>query len=77
MTEEKKRNYVDVDHTVCKGCGVCVDSCPKKCLLIGTEINSIGYRYVKFDSDKCTACGMCFYTCPEPGTLTVIKEENK
>lgn len=77
MTEEKKGNFVVIDHNVCKGCGVCIDACPKQCLMIGSEINGIGYRYVKFDSVKCTACGMCFYTCPEPGTITVIKEENK
>ena len=71
------KNHVKVDADLCKSCRVCVETCPKHCLLIGSDINALGYQAVKFDSVECTACGMCFYVCPEPGVLTVIKGEEK
>ncbi|MCK5295822.1 MAG: 4Fe-4S dicluster domain-containing protein [Alphaproteobacteria bacterium] len=71
------KNHVKIENSECKGCGVCVDACPKGCLTIGKEINEQGYAYVKFDSENCTACGMCFYVCPEPGAITVYKAEKK
>jgi Pyruvate/2-oxoacid:ferredoxin oxidoreductase delta subunit len=73
MTE----NYVEVENSICKGCGVCPPACPKKCLLHGTAINVWGYQYVEFKQTGCTACGMCFYVCPEPGALTVYKGEKR
>lgn len=66
-------NYVDVNTDLCKACRVCVETCPKHCLELGSEINALGYQAVRFESTECIACGFCFYVCPEPGVLTVIK----
>ena len=62
-----------INADLCKGCRVCVESCPKHCLSIGSAINILGYQYAVSSSEGCTACGICFYVCPEPGAVTVHK----
>jgi len=71
------KNYVKIDPKTCKGCRVCVESCPKHCIVIGSDINKMGYQYAKFDSSECIGCGICFYVCPEPGAIIVFKDEEK
>lgn len=66
-------NFVTIISSQCKGCRLCVEACPKDCLVIGSDINENGYQYAKFEQKGCTACGFCFYTCPEPGAITVHK----
>jgi ferredoxin len=63
-----------IDAAQCKGCNLCVDSCPKACIRRSTEINRLGYCYAVFASSDCTACGFCFYVCPEPDAITVYKD---
>jgi len=65
-------NYITIEPEECKGCRLCVEFCPKKCIAIGSSINKIGYQYAEFKSEKCTACGICYYVCPELGTITVF-----
>ena len=67
------KNHIDINPERCKGCGVCVASCPKDCIEIGGEINHMGYKYAQFKHTDCVACGMCFYCCPEFGTITVYR----
>jgi pyruvate/2-oxoacid:ferredoxin oxidoreductase alpha subunit/ferredoxin len=51
----------------CKGCGRCIDACPKLCISCGTEINpGTGLVPVLLDLDACNGCGLCFTACPEP-----------
>ncbi|MBU4037944.1 MAG: 4Fe-4S binding protein, partial [Proteobacteria bacterium] len=35
------KHYIDLDK--CKGCGLCVDVCPKNVLEISTDVNEKGY----------------------------------
>ncbi len=71
------KNHVVIDSTVCKGCRVCVETCPKDCIVIGSDINKLGYQYAKFEKPGCIACGFCYYVCPEPSGVTVYKGEDK
>jgi 2-oxoisovalerate ferredoxin oxidoreductase delta subunit len=73
----KKKNFVKITPNECKGCKVCIATCPKGCLYIGSDINKIGYQYAKFEDKGCTACGLCFYICPELGAITVYKDEEE
>lgn len=36
------RGKVTIDVEECKGCGLCVESCPPKCLELAVELNSYG-----------------------------------
>ena len=57
----------------CKGCGLCVDVCPKKIIALDTSaLNAKGYHpAVITDQEKCIACAMCATMCPD----CVIKVE--
>ena len=51
---------------LCKGCGLCVDTCPKKCLAIASDrINKKGYSPAYMaEPEKCVACALCATMCP-------------
>jgi 2-oxoglutarate ferredoxin oxidoreductase subunit delta len=57
----------------CKGCGLCVESCPPKCLELVSELSSFGVHPARYLGTGCTGCGICFYCCPEPGAITVYR----
>ena len=46
------------DHTMCTGCGTCVDECPVQAL---TLVDA----YPEVDPEKCIACFCCQEKCPE------------
>ena len=50
-----------------KGCGLCVNACPKHLLsLSNTRLNQKGYSPVEqSDPEKCTACAFCATMCPD------------
>jgi ferredoxin len=66
-----------IDAAQCKGCNVCIESCPTACIVKSSEINQLGYSYALFASSRCTACGLCFYVCPEPGAITVYEDRKE
>ncbi|MEG0912796.1 MAG: 4Fe-4S binding protein [Oscillospiraceae bacterium] len=49
----------------CKGCGYCVNFCPKQALSVSEEINEKGYNPVQLDREKCIVCGICYNVCPD------------
>jgi len=67
------RGKVIIEQNECKGCGVCVDACPPKCLVLMPELNSYGVHAARYTGENCTACAICFYVCPEPGAITVFR----
>ncbi len=62
---------------VCKGCLLCVDTCPKKILSLNLAyVNDKGYNPVKCDAiEECIACGMCAVICPD-SVIRVEREES-
>jgi Pyruvate/2-oxoacid:ferredoxin oxidoreductase delta subunit len=64
---------VKVDAEECKGCGLCIDSCPPKCLELEAGLSAYGIHPARYAGDGCTGCGICFYVCPEPGAITVYR----
>ena len=68
-------HFIGINITRCKGCGVCIASCPKDCIALGAELNRMGYRYARFEQHGCIACGLCFYCCPEFGAITVYRKK--
>ena len=60
-----KRGRVIIDREKCKGCYLCIRSCPVKALEKDTELNSSGGYPSKTVEGKCIACGNCFEVCPD------------
>lgn len=67
------RGKVTISVEECKGCGLCVESCPPKCLELATELSGYGVHPARYTGSDCTGCGICFYCCPEPGAITVYR----
>jgi NAD-dependent dihydropyrimidine dehydrogenase PreA subunit len=61
------RGNIEINIEECKGCGLCVESCPPKCLALADELSAYGVHPALYAGDGCTGCGICFYCCPEPG----------
>lgn len=55
------------DKEKCKGCGLCVDACPKNIVeQCSDEINSKGYHPADItDESKCIGCAFCATMCPD------------
>ena len=50
----------------CKGCGFCVEYCPKDVLELSIEFNYKGYHPPRAKNpDDCVHCGLCELLCPE------------
>jgi 2-oxoglutarate ferredoxin oxidoreductase subunit delta len=57
---------IHIDEERCKGCGYCVDFCPRDVLKMGNELNTKGYLLCVVDDEaRCLACGYCEIICPE------------
>ena len=39
------KGTIEIDRQRCKGCSVCIDNCPLKCIRLSTAVNGKGYRY--------------------------------
>ena len=50
----------------CKGCGYCIEFCPRSILAFSQRFNSKGYHppHVKVEDD-CVNCHYCEIICPE------------
>ena len=59
----------------CKGCGFCVEYCPKDVLEISDKYNSKGYHPPEaVHADDCVYCGFCQMVCPDFAIFTIVEE---
>jgi 2-oxoglutarate ferredoxin oxidoreductase subunit delta len=50
----------------CKGCGFCIEYCPKDVLVLSDEFNRKGYHPPKVvKSGECVNCELCEMICPD------------
>lgn len=58
-----------------KGCGLCIEKCPKKCISWSkTTLGVYGTPTVEANMDECIACGICETVCPDCA-IKVIKKK--
>lgn len=58
----------------CKGCGLCVEVCPKKSIVISKESNKAGYFPAVASNDDCTGCCVCALVCPD-AVIEVLRDD--
>jgi Pyruvate/2-oxoacid:ferredoxin oxidoreductase delta subunit len=73
----KARGHVTIDVEECKGCGLCVEACPPKCLELSSGLSPYGVHAARYTQEGCTGCGICFYCCPEPGAIEVSRMDDR
>ena len=69
----KIRGAVVIDTEKCKGCEICVVTCPTQTLALAAEVNGKGYHYsYAANPDACIGCANCAVVCPD-AVITVYK----
>ena len=63
---------VEINVETCKGCELCIESCPQDSLAMSKEINKQGYHYAVLVKDNCTGCINCALVCPD-AVITVYR----
>ncbi|MFZ2633554.1 MAG: 4Fe-4S dicluster domain-containing protein [Desulfosalsimonadaceae bacterium] len=58
----------------CKGCGYCIEFCPREVLEFSKEFNKKGYHPPVVKSDGCLNCHYCELLCPEFAIYTVADD---
>jgi 2-oxoglutarate ferredoxin oxidoreductase subunit delta len=59
----------------CKGCGLCVQVCPKGGIVISKQSNKSGCFPAQANNTDCTGCCLCAIICPE-AIIEVYREDN-
>jgi len=73
----KVRGAIVVDSEKCKGCEVCVPSCPTQVIDMVREVNSKGYHFAYMaNPEACTGCANCAIVCPD-GVITVYRKKSE
>ena len=71
----KVKGYIVVDTEKCKGCEVCIPSCPTDVIQLAKEVNGKGYHFAYMaNPDECIGCANCAIVCPD-GVITVYKKK--
>ena len=65
---------VTIATEICKGCELCIASCPQESLALSSSINRKGYRFAQLVKDNCTGCVNCALVCPD-SAITVYREK--
>ncbi|MBW1806087.1 MAG: ferredoxin family protein [Deltaproteobacteria bacterium] len=60
-----------IDHELCNGCGICVNSCPMDVIRMDEEEGKAVIRY----QEDCMLCEFCVLDCPEDA-ITVTPEKS-
>lgn len=66
---------IKINPELCKGCGICIEVCPKKVLGFDKEqLNSKGYSPASMlKPDDCVGCAACARMCPDCAIYEVYR----
>jgi len=57
---------ITIDKNHCKGCELCVRSCPMQIISMSKQLTTRGYYYAQVhDPHRCIGCRICAVTCPD------------
>ena len=57
---------IRVDPDLCKGCGICIEFCPKKVYKFSEKYSKKGVKNpVAERIDECIGCQLCELMCPD------------
>ena len=63
--EKNPLKSIEIDEKICTGCGICVEFCPKKILVLSRKRNPGGICPAEVENlDACTKCRLCELYCP-------------
>lgn len=63
---QNQRGSLFLKEERCKGCGFCIDLCPKKVLRQSEVMNAKGYHPPElYDVEGCIMCDICTEICPD------------
>ena len=60
MADTEKRFKHIIERDWCKGCGICIQFCPRQVLAADEE----GKAFAR-DPGKCIGCRLCEFRCPD------------
>ncbi|MHA1144250.1 MAG: 4Fe-4S binding protein [Candidatus Helarchaeota archaeon] len=64
--DKEKKKALALQFDRCKGCGICIEICPRKILTEGKELNTkVQYPPVLVEGGVCTFCRECELICPD------------
>jgi 2-oxoglutarate ferredoxin oxidoreductase subunit delta len=73
---KKPKAEIYIIRDQCKGCGFCIEFCPKKVLEKSEELNKRGAHFPKVkNGDECVLCGFCCAVCPDFAIFVIEKKE--
>ncbi|RIV23116.1 4Fe-4S dicluster domain-containing protein [Alicyclobacillaceae bacterium I2511] len=59
---------VTFSEDICKGCGLCIDACPRHIIQFSDGLNVKGYHaatVLEENMKECTGCTFCAIMCPD------------
>ncbi len=73
-----KKGDIHIKKEQCKGCGFCVEYCPKDVLELSQEFNKKGYHPPRVAHEEmCCYCQLCEAICPEFALFVTLKDEEE
>lgn len=57
---------LNLNPAYCKGCGICIEACPKNVIKSSEQIDPKGHRLPHPDDmERCSGCRICELVCPD------------
>lgn len=76
VIKNRVRGKIKIDTERCKGCGLCVEACPKNVIAISKHSNKNGYFPAEVvNIIDCFGCAFCAIICPDVA-IEVYRDTN-